>query len=79
MVQRGIILHSFEVDSFLLDDMMEINQSLYTQEDKVSPFCVRMTQENFIRKEKGMKTKKMLGQMELLLGHVLENIKSPEG
>jgi len=45
LVRRGIMLQSFEVDSFLLDDMTKINQAWYTQEDQVSPFCFRMTQE----------------------------------
>jgi len=45
LVQRGIMLQSFEVASFHLDDMTNINQVWYTQEDQVSPLCFRMTHE----------------------------------
>ncbi|KAK4729603.1 hypothetical protein R3W88_022591 [Solanum pinnatisectum] len=33
LVRGGIMLQSFEVASFLLDDMTKINQAWYTQED----------------------------------------------
>jgi len=65
-------LQSFEVASFLLDDMTKINRAWYIQEDQVSPFCFRMTQEQLDKeRERDENIKKMIAQMELLQAHVL--------
>uniref|UniRef100_M1DBF8 Integrase core domain containing protein n=1 Tax=Solanum tuberosum TaxID=4113 RepID=M1DBF8_SOLTU len=65
------MLQSFEVASFLLDDMTRINQAWYTKEDQVSPFCFRLTQEQLDKeRERDENIKKMLTQMEYLQEHM---------
>ena len=74
------MLQSFEVASFFLDDMTKINQAWYTQEDQVSHFCFKMTQEQLDKeRERDAKIKKMLTQMELLQEHMIENVGKPKG
>ncbi|KAK4716250.1 hypothetical protein R3W88_014588 [Solanum pinnatisectum] len=71
LVRGGIMLQSFEVASFLLDDMTKINQAWYTQEDQASPFCFILTQEQHDKeRERDENIKKMLTQMEFLQEHM---------
>jgi len=71
LVRVGIMLQLVEVDSFLLDDMTKINQAWYTQEDQVSPFCFRLTQEQLDKeRERDENIKKILIQMEFLQEHM---------
>ncbi|XP_015165388.1 uncharacterized protein [Solanum tuberosum] len=71
LVRGGIMFQSFEVASFLLDDMTRINQVWYTKEDHISPFQFRLTQEQLDKeKERDENIKKMLTQMEVLQEHM---------
>jgi len=52
LARGGIMLQPCEVASSLLDEMTKINQAWYTQEDRVSPFNFRMTQEQLDKEER---------------------------
>ncbi|XP_015165482.1 uncharacterized protein [Solanum tuberosum] len=70
-VQGGIMLQSFEVASFLLDGMTGVNQAWYTKDEKVSPVCFRLTQEQLDKeRERDENIKKMLSQMEVIQEHM---------
>uniref|UniRef100_M1DE40 Integrase core domain containing protein n=1 Tax=Solanum tuberosum TaxID=4113 RepID=M1DE40_SOLTU len=80
LVRGGIMLQSFQMTLFLLDNMTKINQALYTQEDQVSPLCFGITQEQLDKeKERDENINKMLSQMELLQTQMLENATRPKG
>lgn len=56
LVQGGLMSQTFEVATSFLHNMTKINLTCYTQDDQVSPFYFRMTQEK-IDKERSETTK----------------------